>query len=103
MKEFTVGARVFCDFCFGGKPHGRVINVLKPGNGRCGNGTVRVKLTESAGAYRRGEIFDVSTFVAVPVDMELPLTRGEYIRRVSTLYQFNAPKTKRSSPGERSP
>jgi len=38
MNTYTVGTRVFCDFAFGGKPKGKVIAIIKPGNGRNING-----------------------------------------------------------------
>jgi hypothetical protein len=88
MKTFTVGAKVFCDFTFGGKPKGVVIEVLRPGNGQRDDGRVKVKLTETQGAYKRGEIVEVGTFTAVPREMELSRKTGQIFRRVSTQYQY---------------
>lgn len=89
FKQFTTGTKVFCDFPFGGKPRGKVVEVLQAGNGRDHNGKVRVLLTETDGAYRKGEILELGTFKAVPVVMERKLRAGEFYRRVSTLYAFN--------------
>lgn len=88
FKQFSTGSKVFCDFPFGGKPRGKVVEVLQAGNGRDNNGRVRVQISETIGAYRKGETVEVSTFQAVPVEMERKLKAGEYFRRVSTLYAF---------------
>lgn len=88
MKSFTVGANLFCDFHFGGKPKAKCVAVVKPGNGKDSPGTIRAKLSETVGAYRKGEIVELSTFYAVPCAMERPLKRGEFFRRVSTLYRW---------------
>ena len=90
MKTFTKGTKVFCDFPFGGKPEGVVQAVTMPGDGQRNNGEVRVQLTETVGAYRKGEIIPVRTFWAVPCCMELPRKAGEFIRRVSTQYAYVA-------------
>lgn len=88
MKSYTVGTKVFCDFHFGGKPRGKVIEIVKPGTGRDTSGAVRVELTETVGAYRKGEILTVPTWQAVPVAQKIKLHAGQYFRRVSTDYQF---------------
>ena len=88
MKTFTIGAKLFCDFHFGGKPKATCLEVITPGNGKDSAGLVRVKLTETKGAYRKGEVLEVSTFYAVPCQMELPLKPGQYFRMVSTLYRW---------------
>lgn len=88
MKTFSVGAKLFCDFAFGGKPEGICISVITPGNGKDQQGKVRVRLTQSAGAYKKGEEMEISTFQAVPRAMERKLKRGEFFRRVSTLYAW---------------
>ena len=61
MKEFTVGTRVFCDFHFGPKPPGRVVEVVKEGDGQRNSGEVRVQITAStaqhfAGFYEPGRV-----------------------------------------------
>lgn len=88
MKQFTTGTKVFLDFNFGAKPKATVLEVLVPGNGKDIDGKVRVKLTETVGAYRKGEVLEVGTFRAVPCCMERKLNPGEFFRRVSTLYEF---------------
>lgn len=88
MNTYTIGAKVFCDFHFSGKPRGIVTEIVKAGTGRDSSGKVKVKLTETAGAYRKGEILEVSTFYAVPVKQKLPLERGQFFSRISTDYQF---------------
>lgn len=68
MKQYSIGTKVFCDFHFGGKPKGVVVEIVKPGRGnRSPEGEIRVKLTETVGAYKKGEILSVSAFKAVPV------------------------------------
>ena len=88
MKTFTVGSKLFCDFPFGGKPKAVCLAVVTPGNGKDQSGKVRVKLSETVGAYRKGEELEISTFQAVPREMELRLKPGHFFRRVSTLYTW---------------
>ena len=89
MKTYGVNTKVFCDFLFGGKPRGVVVQVEKPGAGNKGNdGLIHVKLIETRGAYKKGEILVLSAFTAVPISQEIPLERGQYFRRVNTLYKF---------------
>lgn len=88
MKTFGKGAKLFCDLHFGGKPKAVCLEVIKPGNGQNEIGTVRVKLTETVGAYRKGETLALSTYLAVPRVMERKPKRGEIFRRVSTLYRW---------------
>jgi hypothetical protein len=89
MKTYSVGTRVFCDFHFSGKPHGKVVEVTKPGDGKGRvEGAVKVQLTETVGAYRKGEVLTLSAFQAVPVAQLLPLKPGQYHTRLSTEYQF---------------
>lgn len=87
-QVFKAGAKLFCDFPFGGKPEAICVKVITPGNGRDSAGKVRVRLTESVRAYRKGEELEISTFQAVPRVMERRLKPGEYFRRVSTLYRW---------------
>jgi hypothetical protein len=88
MNTYKAGTKLFCDFHFSGKPDAVCIEVLKPGDGRRGDGLVRVKVTKDAGAYRAGEVLELSTFVAVPKAEVLPLKHGQYLTRVSTLYRW---------------
>lgn len=67
MKTYTVGDLAMCDFYFGGKPTGRVIEVTQPGNGRNKpSGRLTVKITKPAGAYHAGQIVGVNAWQAVP-------------------------------------
>lgn len=88
MNTYTVGTKVFLDFHFGGKPRGKVVKVIQPGNGRDIAGKVSVKLSETVGAYQEGETLEVSTYYAVPIKQELKLSPGQFHRRISTDYQF---------------
>jgi hypothetical protein len=88
MTTYTVGARVFCDFAFGGKPKGIVREIIKPGDGKQNAGEVLVELLETVGAYRKGEKLKLSTYYAVPLKQESPSQAGQYFRRISTLYRF---------------
>lgn len=85
---FTKGAKLFCDFHFGGKPKAVCLEVITPGNGKDTEGKVRVKLTETVRGYDKGEELELSTFYAVPMKMVLPPKAGEYFTRVSTLYSW---------------
>ena len=88
MKTYTVGTKVFCDFHFGGKPRGKVIEIVEPGDGkRMTTGKVRVQITETVGAYRNGEVLIVNTFEAVPVKQEFR-KRGSFFRWINTDYCF---------------
>jgi hypothetical protein len=89
MKTYSVGTKVFCDFHFGGKPKGVCIEVLEEGLGnRAATGKIRVKLSETVGAYNKGEIVELPAWTAVPVKQEKRLTRGQIFRRVDTNYQW---------------
>jgi hypothetical protein len=88
MKTYGVGTMVFCDFHFVGKPSGKVVQVVNPGDGKSNEGTVIVELTETVRAYRKGERLEVSTYYAVPKAQELKLKAGQYFRRISTLYRY---------------
>ena len=88
MKQYTVGTKVFCDFHFGGKPKGKAVEVTKPGTGKDSSGEIRVQISESAGAYRKGEIVTVPSWQAVPSAQELKLRSGQYFRRASTDYEW---------------
>lgn len=89
MKVYKAGTKVFCDFHFGGKPKGKVIRVIEPGEGRRSNsGKIEVQLTETVGAYKKGETLILSAFQAVPCAQEISLKKGQYFRRVNTLYRY---------------
>jgi len=85
MTTYSSGDSLFCDFPFGGKPKAVCVEVLKPGNGRMDKGSVRVRLTETVGAYKKGEEMILSTFFAVPLKQEF--TRG-FFRWVKTDYRW---------------
>jgi len=87
MKTYTVGDRLFCDFHFGGKPKAVCVRVIEPGTGKSSSGSVLVKLTETVGAYHKGEQMEVSTFEAVPVKQEFR-KRGSVFRWVNTDYEW---------------
>jgi hypothetical protein len=87
MKTYSKNTRLFCDFHFGGKPKAICKAVLKPGNGKDKSGTVLVKLTETVGAYRKGEELELSTFYAVPTKQEFR-KRESCFRWVNTNYQW---------------
>lgn len=88
IQTFGKGAKLFCDFHFGGKPKAVCLEVLQAGNGSNEIGRVRVQLTETVGAYKKGETLELSTYLAVPRVMERPLRKGEFFRRVSTQYRW---------------
>lgn len=88
MKTCTVGERVFMDYHFGGKPKGIVVEVVQPGNGKSLAGEIRVRLTETVRAYRKGEIVVGNASNVVPLSCILPLRAGQYHTRISTLYEW---------------
>lgn len=87
MKTYSKNTRLFCDFHFGGKPKAVCKAVLEPGNGKDKAGKVLVKLTETIGAYKKGEELTLSTFYAVPVKQEFRKP-GSFHRWVNTDYQW---------------
>jgi hypothetical protein len=88
MKQYKTGTTVFCDFTFGGKPKGKVIEVIEPGNGQSSNGKCRVRLIETQGAYNKGEILQVDSCYCVPLRQELKLKPGQYFRRINTQFEW---------------
>lgn len=88
MKTYTIGTRCFCDFAFGGKPSGKVVEIITPGTGQSSTGRVLVELTETTGAYHKGEKLEVETCYAVPKAQELKHRAGQVFRRVNTKYQY---------------
>ena len=88
MKQYTVGTKVFCDYHFGGKPRGVAVEIVKPGTGKDSCGEIRVKLSKSVGAYKKGEIVTVPSWQAVPCAQELKLKSGQFFRRVSTDHEW---------------
>lgn len=88
MNTYSIGTKVFCDFHFGGKPRGKVVEVVRPGTGKDSSGLVRVQLTETVGAYRKGEILSLASWQAVPVKQEIAPGSGQYFRRVNACYQY---------------
>lgn len=86
--KYSVGTRVFCDFFFGGKPEGIVKEIIRPGDGKCrAPGLVSVKLSKSAGPYKRGEIVKVPTWQAVPKKQEFRKP-GSCFRYVNTDFEW---------------
>lgn len=88
-KIYTVGAKLSCDFHFGGKPKAVCIEVVEEGCGRCSSpGKLRVRLTETVGAYKKDEILEIDTFHAVPLPQLF--TKG-YFGHVHTNYHWKKP------------
>ena len=87
FKSYGPGTILFCDFLFS-KPRARCVEVIEEGNGKARSGLIRVKLLESWGGYAKGEIITLSSIDAVPVKQKLPLLRGQYFTRISTLYRW---------------
>lgn len=79
MKTYGVGTQVFCDFFFGGKPKGKVVEIVKPGNGRnTVSGKNLVKITENHKGYKKGEIVGVNSWQCVPLTQKF--LSGIFIR-----------------------
>ena len=88
MTTYGIGTKVFCDFHFGGKPKGKVVEIIKPGNGKSATqGQIVVELTETVGAYRKGERLTLNSWLAVPCAQEFK-KRGSCFRWVNTDYCF---------------
>lgn len=88
MTTYSTTTPVFLDFHFGGKPSGIVTRVIKPGRGnRVTEGEIEVRLTETVGAYRKGELLTVAASVAVPKKQEFKKP-GSRFRWVNTDYSF---------------
>lgn len=88
MNNYTVGARLFCDFAFGGKPKAKCVEVIESGVGNKASGKVLVELTETVGAYGKGERLVLNAVQAVPLQQEQGRRAGEYFRRVNTQYAW---------------
>lgn len=89
-KVYSAGDRLSCDFHFGGKPKAICREVVEEGCGRCSSpGKLKVELTETVGAYRKGEILEIDTFHAVPTSHLY--TRGFFLR-VRTNYHWKKSK-----------
>jgi hypothetical protein len=84
MNQFYKGTAVFCDFVFGGKPLGKAVEVVEPGDGQHSGGKVRVLLTETQGAYKKGETVEVPANLCVPRVKEIALKQGQFFRRINT-------------------
>lgn len=92
LTTYHAGTRVFCDFHFGGKPKGVVERVESPGRGNVPSshpeaGKLVVRLTETVGAYQKGERLTLPACTAVPRKQEFR-KRGSFFRWVRTDYQF---------------
>jgi hypothetical protein len=88
MTTYRAGTLVFCDFAFGGKPKGKAIEVIEPGQGNRVEGKIKVQLTETVGAYKKGEILELKAHVAVPRKQEFHKP-GSVFRWVNGLYQWS--------------
>lgn len=83
MSTYTVGARLFCDFPFGGKPKAVCTAVIEPESGnKATEGRIKVRLTETIGAYRKGEELTLTASQAVPIKQEFrkPNSVFRYVR-----------------------
>lgn len=87
MNTYTIGTKVFCDFAFGGKPRAVVTAIIEPGSGKSRDGQIQVRLTETVGAYHRGEMLTLPAGDVVPVRQEFR-KRGSRFRWINTDYQF---------------
>ena len=87
MTTYGVGTKVFCDFieC---KPEGVAVRVVEPGTGRVvTEGLVEVRLTQSRGAYKKGEILSLKACRAVPIAQGFHKP-GSCFRYVNTSYEW---------------
>lgn len=95
-KQYTVGASLVCDFAFSRLIGAKCIEVLEEGTGRSSSpGQVRVELTETVGAYRKGEIMEINCLQAVP--RSHVGSRGYYIR-IKTNYHWVKTKHEHDDP-----
>ncbi len=85
MNEYGAGTKLFCDFHFGGKPKAVCLEVIEPGTGKASGGKIKVRLTETVGAYKKGEEMIINSFQAVPAKQEKFKT-GSFFRKVDTNY-----------------
>ena len=89
LKPYGKGAKLFCDFPFGGKPEAVCLKVIEPGDGNLiGQGQIRVRLTKTVKAYRKGEVLTLPANSAVPKAQRLRPKRGEFFTRIATNYQW---------------
>jgi hypothetical protein len=95
MNRYTVGARLFCDFHFAGKPKAVCIAVLKPGTGKGRKGLVRVRITENHRSFVKGEELELDSFTAVPSKQEFR-KRGSFFRWVNTDYEWQLENSSKS-------
>lgn len=86
-KTYGVGAKLFCDFHFSGKPKAVCVAVIRPGTGKDRSGLIRARITENHRAYRKGEEIEINTFFAVPVKQEFRKP-GSVFRWVDTNYAW---------------
>lgn len=88
MTEYGKGTKLFCDFHFGGKPKAVCLEVIEPGRGKFGGeGKIKVRLTETIGAYKKGEELTLTSHQAVPVKQEFKKP-GSFFRWINTNYQW---------------
>ncbi len=67
LPKYRAGTNVKVDLWICGFPRAKVLEVLKPGNGRHSGGRVRVKLLEGCKGFAAGEIIDRPTSMVVPL------------------------------------
>jgi len=89
LKTYGKGTRVMCDHHFSGKPRGVVVAVLEPGRGSSATeGRIQVRLTETVGPWKKGELRELPAWLAVPLAQLRPPRAGEFFTRVLTDYQW---------------
>ena len=86
FKQYTVGTKAFFDGRFGGKPEGKVIEIVTSGNGMSYGGEIKLKLSETVGAYKKGEVITSEAFQIVPCKQIKPLQKGQFYLRLDTRY-----------------
>lgn len=90
-RTYGKGTRVMCDHHFSGKPRGVVVAVLEPGRGWVGGeGRIQIRLTETVGPWKKGELRELTSHLAVPLaQIRQPDARaGEVFLRVRTHYRW---------------
>ena len=87
MTKYSTKTPVFCDFHFGGKPKGIAVEIVEPGQGNRSGGKIKVRLTETVGAYKKGEILELDAKTAVPRKQEFSKP-DSFHRWVNTQYEW---------------
>lgn len=63
----------------------KVVEVITAGDGKSGNGKVRIKLTATVGAYEKGEILERDSASVIP---NSHVKRGEFGYSLFTNYNY---------------